>query len=114
MNRFLAELSQAVSPGAHAVVLMDKSGWHTAGDLAVPENLSLVFLLTRSLIRDNNSRFLVADWARLGTWLKAIRPPQKMTQRQRCDVSSKAMKLLIEKSGTAGLTALRSSLHKSR
>ena len=44
MNRFLAELSQAVSPGAHAVVLMDKAGWHTAGDLAVPENLSLVFL----------------------------------------------------------------------
>ena len=26
------------------VVLMDKAGWHTAGDLAVPENLSLVFL----------------------------------------------------------------------
>jgi transposase len=26
------------------VVLMDKAGWHTAGDLVVPENLSLVFL----------------------------------------------------------------------
>src|SRR5690348_2939874 len=23
---------------------MDKAGWHTAGDLVVPENLSLVFL----------------------------------------------------------------------
>ena len=44
MNLFLTELSQAVTPGAHAVVLMDKAGWHTAGDLVVPENLSLVFL----------------------------------------------------------------------
>jgi transposase len=44
MNLFLAELGQAVAPGAHAIVLMDKAGWHTAGDLVVPENLSLVFL----------------------------------------------------------------------
>jgi len=44
MNLFLAELSRAVTPGAHGVVLMDKAGWHTAGDLGVPENLSLVFL----------------------------------------------------------------------
>ena len=44
MNLFLAELSQAVAPGAHGVVLMDKAGWHIAGDLVVPSNLSLVFL----------------------------------------------------------------------
>jgi putative transposase len=44
MNLFLAELSQAVATGAHGVVLMDKAGWHTAGDLVIPENLSLVFL----------------------------------------------------------------------
>ena len=44
MNLFLAELSQAVAVGAHGVVFMDKAGWHTAGDLVVPKNLSLVFL----------------------------------------------------------------------
>lgn len=44
MSLFLAELSQAVAPGAHAAVLMDKAGWHIAGDLVVPANLSLVFL----------------------------------------------------------------------
>ena len=33
-----------MAPGAHGVVPMDKAGWHTAGDLVVPENLSLVFL----------------------------------------------------------------------
>ena len=44
MNLFLAELGQAVAPGAHGIVLMDKAGWHTSGDLVVPENLSLIFL----------------------------------------------------------------------
>jgi hypothetical protein len=37
MNLFLAESSRAVAPGAHGIVLMDKAGWHTAGDLVVPE-----------------------------------------------------------------------------
>ena len=44
INLFLNELGQAVAPGAHGIVLMDKAGWHTAGDLVVPGNLSLVFL----------------------------------------------------------------------
>src|SRR5579863_4475646 len=44
MSLFLAELSQAVAPGTHAVVLMDEAGWHIADDLIVPANLSLVFL----------------------------------------------------------------------
>ncbi len=44
MNLFLAELAQAVAPGAHAVVLMDKAGWHIAGDLVIPANLTPVFL----------------------------------------------------------------------
>jgi hypothetical protein len=40
----LAELSQAVTPGAHGIVLMDKAGWHIAGDLVVPANLTPVFV----------------------------------------------------------------------
>src|SRR5262245_15700318 len=44
MNLFLAELGQAVAPGAHGIVLMDKAGWHISGDLVGPENLSLNFL----------------------------------------------------------------------
>src|SRR6516225_5465796 len=44
MNLFLAELGQAVAPGAHGIVLIDKTGWHASGDLVVPKNLSLVFL----------------------------------------------------------------------
>jgi DDE superfamily endonuclease len=44
MNRFLVELGAAVSPGAHAVVLMDGAGWHIGDDLVVPKNLKPVFL----------------------------------------------------------------------
>src|SRR2546421_484591 len=38
----LAEVGRAVAPGAHAVVALDRAGWHGAGDLAVPGNLTLL------------------------------------------------------------------------
>ena len=38
----LAEIGRHVAPGAHAVVVLDGAGWHAAGDLAVPENLTLL------------------------------------------------------------------------
>jgi hypothetical protein len=44
MNLFLAELAQAVAPGAHAIVLMDKAGWHIADALVVPANITPLFL----------------------------------------------------------------------
>jgi len=43
MNLFLAELSQAVAPRAHGIALLEKAGLHTAGDLVLPANLSLIF-----------------------------------------------------------------------
>ena len=44
MSLHLAEVSQAVSPGAHAVVLLDQAGWHTSPKLNVPANISLLAL----------------------------------------------------------------------
>src|SRR4051812_32317526 len=38
----LAEIGRHVAPGAHAVVVLDGAGWHGAGGLAVPENLTLL------------------------------------------------------------------------
>ena len=38
----LAEIGRHVAPGAHAVVVLDGAGWHAAGDLVVPENLTLL------------------------------------------------------------------------
>ena len=44
MQAMLDEVSQAVSPGAHAVVLMDRAGWHIAHELEIPGNLTALFL----------------------------------------------------------------------
>ena len=48
MSLHLAEISQAVSPGAHAVVLLDQAGWHTSAKLNVPANISLLALPPKS------------------------------------------------------------------
>jgi transposase len=44
MNLHLAEIGRTVAPGAHAILVLDGAGWHGAGDLVVPANLSLVTL----------------------------------------------------------------------
>ena len=41
MSLHLAEVAQAVVPGAQGVILMDRAGWHRAKDLVVPDNLTL-------------------------------------------------------------------------
>ena len=44
MGRFLAELARAVPAGVHAVLVLDRAGWHVSADLVVPVNLPLVHL----------------------------------------------------------------------
>ncbi len=36
MQAHLHEIGHAVAPGAHAVVLMDRAGWHVTGKLEMP------------------------------------------------------------------------------
>jgi len=48
MTLHLAEISQAVAPGAHAVVLLDQAGWHLSATLTVPANISLMPLPAKS------------------------------------------------------------------
>ena len=42
MTLHLKEISQAVTPGAHALVLVDQAGWHQSKKLAVPANITLM------------------------------------------------------------------------
>ena len=42
MSLHLAEISQAVAPGAHAVVMLDQAGWHMSKKLKVPDNITLL------------------------------------------------------------------------
>ena len=48
MTAHLAEISEAVAADAHAVVLLDQAGWHTANALEIPDNITLMPLPPRS------------------------------------------------------------------
>lgn len=44
MQQHLEAIAKKVVAGAHAVVLLDKAGWHTTPKLKLPPNISLLFL----------------------------------------------------------------------
>ena len=48
MNAHLAEISAAVEPGAHAVLLLDQAGWHTTAKLNLPDNITILPLPAKS------------------------------------------------------------------
>ena len=48
MQLHLEEISRSVARGAHAVLLLDRAGWHTSGRLVVPENITLILLPSRA------------------------------------------------------------------
>lgn len=42
MEKHLEEISKNVSPGRHAVVIVDQASWHMAKSLNIPKNISLL------------------------------------------------------------------------
>jgi transposase len=42
MQKHIDEIGHAVTPGAHALIILDRAGWHTTGKLKLPDNLTLV------------------------------------------------------------------------
>ena len=42
MNIHLAEISRRVTEGAHAVLILDRAGWHTSPKLTLPKNITLL------------------------------------------------------------------------
>ena len=48
MQAHLREISAAVAPAAHAVILLDQAGWHLSSRLVVPDNITLLPLPPRS------------------------------------------------------------------
>ena len=42
MTLHLAEISAAVAPGAHAVLILDQAGWHISAGLVIPANITLL------------------------------------------------------------------------
>ena len=96
MQLHLDEISRAVKRRAHAVLLLDRAGWHTTGHLAVPKNISLVFLPPRAPELnpvENIWQYMRANWlsnrvfdsyeaiidAACDAWTRLIKQPGTIT-----------------------------------
>ena len=96
MQLHLDEISQRVARRAHAVVLLDRAGWHTTDKLKVPKNLTLIFLPSRSPELnpvENLWQYLRANWlsnsvfddydaiidAACNAWTRLMQEPQTIT-----------------------------------
>ncbi len=96
MQMHLDEISRHVARKAHAVVLMDRAGWHTTGKLKVPKNLTIILLPSRAPELnpvENIWQYLRANWlsnrvfedynaivdAGCEAWKKLIAQPETIT-----------------------------------
>jgi len=48
MQLHIDEISTRLAEGAHAVLLLDRAGWHTTRNLDGPENITPIFLPSRA------------------------------------------------------------------
>ena len=65
MNLHLAEISIMVSPGKHAVLLLDQAGWHLSADVVVPDNITLLPLPAKCPelnVMENVWQFMRDNW----------------------------------------------------
>jgi hypothetical protein len=49
MQYHLDEISLLVTPGAHAILIVDRAGWHITSKLIIPPNITIMPLPPRSL-----------------------------------------------------------------
>jgi DDE superfamily endonuclease len=65
MQLHLDEISRQVTKGAHAVVVLDRAGWHTTAKLNVPKNITPILLPSRAPELnpvENVWQYLRANW----------------------------------------------------
>ncbi len=96
MQLHLDEISRNVAEGAHAVLLLDRAGWHTTGKLDMPKNITPIFLPSRAPELnpvENIWQYLRQNWlsntvfenygaivdAACDAWRKLIAQPERIT-----------------------------------
>jgi transposase len=96
MQLHLDEIARTVKRGAHAVLLLDRAGWHTTRVLRVPKNITMVLLPSRAPELnpvENIWQYLRANWlsnrvfdtyeeiidAACDAWQRLIAQPQTIT-----------------------------------
>ena len=65
MTLHLAEISAAVAPGAHAMLILDQAGWHISASLVIPANITILPLPAKcpELNRQENVwQFMRDNW----------------------------------------------------
>jgi hypothetical protein len=65
MQLHLDEIARTVAKGAHAVLLLDRAGWHTTRALLVPKNITMILLPSRAPELnpvENIWQYLRANW----------------------------------------------------
>ena len=65
MQLHLDEIARRVATGAHAVLILDRAGWHTTGKLDLPANITPIFLPSRAPELnpvENVWQYLRANW----------------------------------------------------
>ena len=65
MSLHLAEVATMISPGRHAVLLLDQAGWHLSRDLTVPANITLLPLPPKCPelnVMENVWQFMRDNW----------------------------------------------------
>jgi len=96
MQLHLNEIARTVTKGAHAVLLLDRAGWHTTTALTVPRNITIIFLPSRAPELnpvENIWQYIRANWlsnrvfetyddiieAACDAWRKLIAEPEAIT-----------------------------------
>ena len=96
MQLHLDEISRHVAEGAHAVLLLDRAGWHTTSNLDVPANITPILLPSRAPELnpvENVWQYLRSNWlsnrvfetydaiidAACEAWMKLIAMPETIT-----------------------------------
>jgi hypothetical protein len=92
MQAHIDEISRHVARGAHAVLIMDRAGWHTTARLKVPKNITPIFLPSRAPELnpvENVWQYLRSNWlsnrvfadyeAACGAWRKLVAQPHTIS-----------------------------------
>lgn len=65
MQLHIDEIARTVARGSHAVLLLDRAGWHTTDKLRIPKNMTLILLPSRAPELnpvENIWQYLRANW----------------------------------------------------
>jgi len=126
MQLHLDEISRNVAAGAHAVLLLDRAGWHTTSKLDVPDNITPIFLPSRAPELnpvENVWQYLRQNWlsntvfenydaivdAACAAWRKLIAQPETITSIGNARLGSRRSAAM-----TFGVTPTASLARRSR